>query len=136
MPNPPWPRTLSMRYSKRRNPIGNVMFAAAGLGARTRRGSLAAREALLFEAAMAEGSSTVLSTPPAGGAQTVELLPSLPAEAISSRSPCATPPGFGLSLIPRLPARSPLPDPITLPQDQCPLRPGKPRKDNHLDEIL
>src|SRR5258706_2792344 len=136
MPNPPWPRTLSMRYSKRRNPIGNVMFAAAGLGAKTRRGSLAAREALLFEAAMAEGSSTVLSAPPAGGSKTVELLPSLAATPISSRSPCGSAPGFGLSLIPCLPARSPLPDPITLPQDQCAVGPGKPRKDNHLDEIL
>src|SRR5882672_3765343 len=136
MPNPPWPRTLSMRYSKRRNPIGSVMFAAAGLGTRTRRGSLAAREALLCEAAMADGSSTVLSDPPVGGSNTVELLPPLAAMAISSRSPCASAPGFGLSLIPCLPVQAPLPDPITLPQDQCAVGPGKPRKDNHLDEIL
>src|SRR5258708_11261105 len=135
MPNPPGRGRVSMRYSKRGNPIGSAMFGAAGLGASTRRGSLAAREALV-EAAMAEGSSTVLSDPPAGGSKTVEVFPSLAPTAISSRSPCASLPRFGLSPIPRLPFPAPFPDPITLPQDHRSVGLGKPRKDKHLGQIL
>src|SRR5687768_4708004 len=43
MPKPPWPRTASMRYSKRRKPTGRARSAAGGLGFSARRGSLGAR---------------------------------------------------------------------------------------------
>src|SRR5258708_3118487 len=103
MPNPPWPRTLSIRYSNRRNRVGRVMFGGAGLGASMRLGSLAARDAALAGAGgRAEGSTSVFSVLDESGSKTVRSLPPRPRPMELTWS-SGSAPVFGLSAIPYVP---------------------------------
>src|SRR5216684_3414976 len=132
MPKPPWPSTLSIRYSKSRNPAGRVMVAAAGEGASMRLGSLAAREAApAWVGGRAEGSMTVFSVLEVLGSKTVGSLPRLP-RPIEWTSSSGSAPDFGLSAIPlspwcRTPSSGP---PLSYHKSARPTGPENPARTN------